>query len=91
MEKPTMNFGIYYCAIRDTNMGSKNIFGKKKVFLTKSWKTCFIVCAFSSWKTFRGSFRSIKNVGSNCLQNCQQTSKHYGLSSVDVLMYFSML
>lgn len=45
IEKPTMNFGIYYCA-RHTNMGSK-------LFLTKRWETCFIVCAVSSWKTFR--------------------------------------
>lgn len=47
MEKPTMNFGIYYCAIRDTNMGSKNIFGKKKSIFDKKLENLFhSVCIF---------------------------------------------
>lgn len=47
IEKPTRNFGkyYYYYAIRHTNMGSK-------IFLTKGWETCFIVCAVSTQKTF---------------------------------------
>lgn len=42
-----MNFGIYYCAIRDTNMGSKNIFGKKKSIFDKKLENLFHrVCIF---------------------------------------------